>query len=272
MHPSPSSVKYEHLKPERYWGASPDGRSGLLDLMDVEVLLRFILHGLELYTAQGVPIRVTVHLLRHVMATDARQYRRIPPEAIAYFFLHHRLQQISGVPIPLVSDYYWQMPQEQQLALIREYLDEYDEQDRALVLTTPTPRDLEQMNEDLRTVYDLWHTLHPTALGFCGCPGLCPRGYNRSLCIGCPYLVTDSDRLGAALAWRASYAKQAEDLEAQGNPTNARQVRLLVQQLDDHITVMRLQQQVEADGTYTPLFKLLPKPAEGGEESDEEEL
>lgn len=275
VHPSPTSAKYEHLRPERYffqWAASPDGKYGLLNVAGVEVLLRFILHGLDLYTAKGEPIRVTAHILRHVMATDARQYRKIPPEAIAYFFLHHRLQRMGDPAIQVVSDYYWQMTREQQLALIREYLDEQEEQDRALVLLTPTPRDLERMNEDLRVVYDLWQTLHPTALGFCGCPGLCPRGYNRSLCIGCPYLVTDPERLGAALAWRASYAKQAEDLEAQGNLIDARQVRLLVQQLDDHINVMRLQMQRETDGQYMPLFKLLPKPPSEEEVSDEEEF
>jgi hypothetical protein len=275
VHPSLSHTKYEHLRPERYflqWAASSDGQQGLLTTADVEVLLRFMFHGLELYTTGGKPIRVTAHILRHVMATDARQYRQVPPEAIAYFFLHHRLQRVNNPPLSFVSEYYWQMTQEQQLALLREYLDAHEEQDRALALITPTPHDLERMNEDVRAVYEQWHTLHPTAFGNCGCPGLCPRGNDRALCLGCSYLVTDPEKLGAVLAWRASYAEQAEQLEIQGNTIDARQARIKVQQLDDVVNVMRLQLQAELDGGYIPAFKLLPKPGVERKESDEEDL
>lgn len=268
VHPTRSSAKYEDLKPERYffqWDPSPDGRLGIFLVSDVQVLLRFMLHGLNLFTAQGKPIRVSAHLLRHVMATDARQYRHIPPEAIAHFFLHHRLKTLNSphASTSIVTDYYFQMTEAQRLTIIREYLDEQEEHDLALVNTSPTTRDLEQMNEDLQAVYEQWHSLHPTAFGYCGCPGLCPRGYNRSLCIGCSFLVTDPSRLGAAKAWRAAYTQQAEALELQGVLADARQVRILVRQLADLINVMHLQVQAEADGTYNPLFKALPEPQEG---------
>lgn len=273
VHPTRSSAKYEDLKPERYffqWDLSPDGRLGIFLLSDVQVLLRFILHGLNLFTAQGQPIRVSAHLLRHVMATDARQYRHVPPEAIAHFFLHHRVKTSKSphAATSVVTDYYFQMTEAQRLTIIREYLDEQEEHDLTLVNTSPTTRDLEQMNEDLQVVYEQWHSLHPTAFGYCGCPGLCPRGYNRSLCIGCSFLIADPSRLGAAKAWRVAYARQAEVLELQGAFADARQGRILVQQLDDVINVMRLQVQAEADGNYNPLFKVLPEPRE--EVSDEE--
>jgi hypothetical protein len=194
------------------------------------------------------------------MATHARQYRQVPPEAIAHFFLHHRLQVLTGhsPSSSEMSDYYFQMTEEQRFASIREDLDEQEEMDRALLDSRPSARDLEQMNEDLRMTYEQWHTLHPTAFGNCGCPGLCPRGYDRSLCLGCSFLVTDPERMGAALAWRASYATQAEMLEAQGNGIDARQARIKVQQLDDIINVMRLQVQAEVDGRYIPLHRILP--------------
>src|SRR6266566_3672659 len=273
--PSRTNTKYEDLKPERYlfqWAATPDGQQGSLSTGDVQVLLRFILHGLELTTAQGKPIRVSTHLLRHVMATHARQYRHVPPEAIAHFFLHHRLTLLTGrEPRPsAVSDYYFQMTEEQRFATIRADLEEQEEMDRTLMQMAPALRDLEQKNEDLQAVFDEWQTLHPTALGNCGCPGLCPRGVDRALCIGCSYLVEDPERMGAALAWRASYAKQAELLEAQGSVIDARQARLKVQKLDDHITVMRLQLQAEADGRYIPLYKVLPSPHHKVEENREE--
>jgi len=122
----------------------------------------------------------------------------------------------------------------------------------------------------LQAVYDEWHTLHPTALGNCGCPGLCPRGNDRALCLGCSYHVEDPEKLGAALAWRASYAKQAELCEAQGNVIDARQARIKVQLLDDMINVMRMQLRQEATGNYIPLCKVLPSPYLRAEESYEE--
>jgi hypothetical protein len=273
--PSRSNGKYDDLKPERYlfqWDATPDGQHGILSSADVQVLLRFILHGLDLSTAQGKPIHITTHVLRHVMATHARHYRHVPPEAIAYFFLHHRLKELTGQTSSLtdVSAYYTLMTEEQRFAVIGTDLDEQEEMDHTLLQTAPTPRDLEQMNEDLRAVFELWHALHPTALGNCGCPGLCPRGNDRALCLGCSYLVTDPERMGAALVWRESYAKQAELLEAQGNVIDARQARIKVQQLDDVLNVMRLQFQAEADGSYIPLHKALRSPYQKVEESREE--
>lgn len=272
--PSRSNNKYDDLKPERYlfqWSA-PNEQPRCLSSPDVQVLLRFIFHGLELYTAQGKPIRISTHVLRHVMATHARHYRHVPPEAIAYFFLHHRLRELTGQTPSLsdVSEYYTLMTEEQRFAVISADLDEQEELDHALLQRTPTPRDLEQMNEDLRAVFELWHALHPTALGNCGCPGLCPRGTDRALCLGCSYLVTDPERMSVALSWRASYAKQAELFEAQGNFIDARQARIKVQQLEDVINVMRLQLQAEVDGSYIPLHKVLPSPYRKREEGHEE--
>jgi hypothetical protein len=270
--PSRSNAKYEHLKPERYlfqWAATASGEIGALYIHDVETLLRFMLHGMDMYTAQGHPIRVCVHVIRHVMATHARYYRNVPPEAIAWFFLHHRFKELTGRSPSLseVSEYYTQMPEAQRFAIISADLDEQEEIDHALLPPRPGPRDLEQMNAELQAVFELWHALHPTALGHCGCPGLCPREGDRALCLGCSYLVTDPERMSAALSWRTSYAKLAELLEAQGNFVDARQARLKVQQLDDVLQVMRLQLQAEADGSYIPLSKILPSPYRKKEEA-----
>jgi hypothetical protein len=274
--PSISNTKHHDLKPERYlfqWDAPPGGQGTTIGVNDVQVLLRFILHGLELTTARGKLILVSTHLLRHVMSTHARQYRHVPPEVIAHFFLHHRLQELTGrVPsIAEVSEYYFSMTEQQRLAIIREDLDVQEELDRTLMQKAPTPRDLEQKNEDLLAHYQQWHALHSTAFGNCCCPGLCPRENDRALCLGCRYLVEDATKLGAALTWRASYQHQAEFLEAQGNSVDARQARIKVQQLDDVISVMRMQLQREAEGSYIPLHKVLPSPSRKSEESHEEE-
>jgi hypothetical protein len=263
--PAMSNLKREQLHPERYlfqWDASSHEPQTCLSSADAQVLLRFMFHSLDLYTARGKPIRVSVHILRHVMATHARRYRNVPPEVIAHFFLHHRLQELTGhVPsLPEVSEYYTLLTAEQRFAVISADLDEQEELDHALLQMAPSLRDLEQKNADLQAVYEIWHALHPTAFGHCGCPGLCPRGNDRSLCLGCSYHVEDPEKLGAALVWRESYAQQAALFEAQGNAIDARQARIKVQQLDDMINVMRMQLEKEAAGHYIPLHKVLPSP------------
>ncbi len=274
--PARSNTKYEHLKPEHYlfqWDASSNGEVGSLNTRDVQVLLRFILHGLDLFTTHGKPIRVSVHVLRHVMATHARHYRHVPPEVIAHFYLHHRLRELTGRTPSLaeISEYYTLSTEEQRFAAIRADLDEQEELDHLLLQMAPTVRDLEQKNADLQAVYEIWHALHPTAFGHCGCPGLCPRGNDRAHCLGCGYHVEDPEKLGAALVWRESYAQQAALCEAQGNAVDARQARIKVQLLDDMINVMRMQLEEEAAGRYIPVFKLLPSPYRNTETNDENE-
>jgi acyl carrier protein phosphodiesterase len=274
--PSRSNTKREHLKPERYlfqWDALATESPETISSADAQVLLRFILHGLDLYTAQGKPIRVGVHILRHVMSTHARHYRHVPPEVIAHFFLHHRLRELTGrtPSLPEISEYYTLMTEEQRFAVIRTDLDEQEEMDHLLLAMVPKVADLEQKNEAIQAAYELWHALHPTAFGHCTCPGLCPREQDRSLCLGCGYHVEDPEKLGAALVWRADYAKQAALFEAQGNAVDARQARIKVQLLDDMINVMRMQLEEEAAGRYIPVFRVLPSPYRNMEAGDETE-
>ncbi len=150
-------------------------------------------------------------------------------------------------------------------------MDEQEELDHLVLQMAPTVRDLEQKNADVQAVYEIWHALHPTAFGHCGCPGLCPRGNDRAHCLGCGYHVEDPEKLGAALVWRESYAQQAALCEAQGNAVDARQARIKVQLLDDMINVMRLQLEEEAAGRYIPVFKMLPSPYRNTETNDENE-
>jgi hypothetical protein len=252
----PGHHKIEQLKPERYlfqWAARSDGRSGALSPNDVRILMRFLLHNLELRTTQGEPFVISTHLLRHVMATAARHEYDVPPEAIA-FVLHH---QQTGAHVPPATEYYSQMPKEQQLMALVEFQGALEEQTAQFALALPDERTLEQMDEDVREVFERWHVLLETAFGFCGRTGLCPRGYQRNLCIGCPHLVPDPRKRANALKWRQAYAQQAEGLEQEGAAVDARQTRLQVQELSDLMKSMDLLQQAMEDRAYQPAFLLL---------------
>jgi hypothetical protein len=174
VHPHPEHTKAEDLLPERYlfqWAASPDGREGAIIPQDVGTLIRFVLHGLEFSTKQGERFTVSTHLLRHVMATVARHEYKVPAEVIA-FVLHHEQQ---GSTIPVATQYYSQMPEEQRLKLLAEFQMDLEEQAANVLLSVPNERTLEHMEEDLREVFERWQTLLETAFGYCGCISLCPR-------------------------------------------------------------------------------------------------
>lgn len=257
VHSHQDHKKLNDLTPERYlfqWYASSDGRFGAFAPHDVTVLIRFILHGLEFHTKDGEPFAVSAHLLRHVMATAARHAYDVPAEAIAYV-LHH---QQDGCAIPIATQYYSQRTEEQQLTDLAEFQFDVEEQASTIILAMPSERTLAQMEEDLRDVFERWQTLLETAFGFCGRVGLCPRGYQRCLCIGCPYLVPNPAKIQEAVKWQSAYVEQAETLEQEGALVDARQVRLQIKELNDLINSMHILQQAIDDGTHHPLFLHLP--------------
>jgi hypothetical protein len=154
--------------------------------------------------------------------------------------LHHRQQ---GRAVPVATEYYSQLPQERRDTLFADYVLHLEERAAMLEAAVPENRTLDTMSEDLRAVFDRWQTLHPTVFGYCGSTRLCPRGTNRALCIGCPFLIPDPENTWKVERWRTSYARQVDQLEEQGDARDARQVRLLVGELDALLASMRLLQQ-----------------------------
>lgn len=255
--PHPHNTKAEDLSPERYlfqWDASPDGKSGAFHPEDVASLLRFILYGLDFRTREGEPFSVSVHLLRHVMATAASNEHAVPMKAVARV-LHHE-QRGDGVLAATL--YYGQETEEQSLAVFAEFQTDLEVWAASLLVDVPNAQEVAGMQDDLRESFERWHTLLETAFGFCGNVDLCPRNYNRTLCIGCPHLVVDPRKRQQAVYWRNVYARLASELEAEGNTVDARQVHLQVHDLDTLIKDMDITQQSILDGTRKPVFLLLP--------------
>ena len=270
VHPYRNS-KAEDLYPEPYlfqWGASANGRLGLLNPDDVGKLLRFLFHGLTLMTRTGKPIHVAPHLLRHVMATHVRTVKKVPAEAVAYL-LHHRvsLPGIShSLTVPEATAYYSRLPVEHLLALLFEAQLALGSSTKVSYLSVPPPRTLQEMDASLRQIFEQWSMIGPTVLGYCSA-GLCIRPNNRALCLDCPYLVPHYRNLPKAKTWRKLYVLQAELHDAQGHTVDARQARQMIQYLDDIINLMQIQMRTRQDGGYLPFADTLP-PAldEEGEE------
>jgi hypothetical protein len=257
VRPHPHNTKAEDLSPERYlfqWDASPDGKSGSFHPEDVASLLRFILYGLDFRTREGEPFSVSMHLLRHVMANAASNEHAVPMNAVARV-LHHEQR---GDCVPAATLYYGEATEDQSLAVFASFQTDLEVWAASLLVELPNAQEVAGMEDDLRESFERWHTLLETTLGFCGNPDLCPRGYNRTLCVGCPHLVVDPRKRKHALHWRNAYVQYASDLEAKGSTLDARQVRLHIQDLERHIKEMDLLQQAIEDGRRKPVFLLLP--------------
>ena len=192
------------------------------------------------------------------MATAARHGYDVPVEAVAYALHHERRKDRSRqAMISEATEYYSQESDERFLMAFAEFQTDLEEWVFSLEVGFPDERTLEQMDDDLRDVFERWQTLLETTFGFCGRVSLCPRGYQRNLCIGCPHLVADHRKRPIAVKWRNVYAKQAEEHERDGNTVDARQNRLLVRELDDLINSMDVMAQA-LDYGHAPLFLQLP--------------
>ena len=188
------------------------------------------------------------------MATAARHGHAVPVEAMARA-LHH--EQKQGM-VPSATLYYSQETEDQSLVVFAQFQTDLEVWATSLLMELPNEQEVAGMEDDLRESFERWHTLLETTLGFCGNPDLCPRGYNRTLCVGCPHLVVDPRKRQHAVHWRNAYARHAEELEVQGNAVDARQYHLQVRELDRHINEMDITQQSIEDGTRKPVFLLLP--------------
>lgn len=269
---NPSTTpKEEDLYPEPYffqWASSADGRAGVLTGADVSYLLRFLFHGLTLTTRTGTPIQVAAHLLRHVLASHARQVQNVPAEAVAYL-LHHRVLldgegATRSLTISEATAYYSSKTMEQLLALLFEAQSMLLSSSNHSYLQVPPPRTLAEMDEALRQIFEQWGTIGPTVLGYCGA-GLCIRPNNRALCLDCPHLVPHYSNLPKAKTWRKLYVLQAQLHDEHGHHVDARQARQMIQHLDDIINLMQIQMRVRQDAGLLPLAEtLLPKHQDEG--------
>ncbi len=240
--------KAEDLQPERYlmqWASSADGRLGLLSPHDVQLLLRFLFHGLHVFTAEGEPVSVAMHLLRHIAATHARQSKRVPAEIVAHHMLHHKLVRAEGMAprqyvTSALTDYYTRLPEQDRLGLFYALQTRYNV-GAGEILVMPDTGDLAAMEKHFHAVFEQWGAIAPVTFGWCGAPGLCIRPDNRGHCLGCGYLQPDWRRFANIAPYREIYRRMLARAEEQGLQTEATQAGRHLAALDGLAAVMRVQ-------------------------------
>ncbi len=271
-----NSARAEDLTAARcifQWAASGDGQNGLLYEGDIVSLLRFLYHGLPLYTADGERIALVTQLLRHLSATHARHYQRVPVEIVAHLLLHHKLVLAGRAgaeryAAPAITEYYTRMPMQEQLGLL------YTLQERHRItpddiVVMPEASDLDAMEAHLRRVFEQWGAIAPVTFGACGSPGLCVRPDNRNHCLGCGFLVPDWRRAANLAPHREIIGRVLARAEEQGLRTEARQARENLAQLDGLAAVMRAQRLAWEDRRELPVVERVMGPVAGGEVAGE---
>jgi hypothetical protein len=130
-------------------------------------------------------------------------------------------------------------------------------------------REAMERSDDLtREVYETWHAYHPVVFGHCGHPGLCVRGRDRVLCLGCPFLVPRPEYRWRAERYGHDYAAMADRLDADANAGEAREYRHLAGQCMDLAHLMQRLEEAEADVGWRPLYRELPEGRPDAEHDD----
>jgi hypothetical protein len=253
----PRGHKAHHLKPERYlfqWAGH------VISPRTVNRLMWLVLNNIELRDLSGEPFDVTSHLLRHVGITVARHDFGVPLEVAAEMLHHTRSRDGTAPP---ATQYYSRLPAGDAAFVWHEQIHRLMERATTVTLAPIDSADelaqlLARCDEQTREVFERWHAFHPVVFGHCGRAGLCIRPTNRVLCLGCPFLNPRPEYQGRAEHYQAAYAAMAADLDASGNPSEAREHRHLASLCGKLIHEMELLSQAESTGRWRPPYRPLP--------------
>ncbi len=269
---APRGNKAAYLEPERYFF---QWHQMVIPPATINGLLRLIFAGLDLHDTTGRAFNITSHILRHVGQTLARYRYQVPLEVIAALGLHHRLD--DGRP-SAASEYYTLQPEQERLLAQQRTIDRLVDDGRALVPVDPVDEErrlqeaMERSDELTRDAYETWHAYHPVVFGHCGHSGLCVRGRERVLCLGCPFLVPRPEYRWRAERYAQDYAVMAQRLRTEGNMGEAREYQHLASKCMDLAHLMLRLEEAETDVGWRPLYRELPEGRSANAGCDHEEV
>lgn len=217
--------QYGKTPPDRYifqW----EGKALCQDILNV--LLRFLLHGLVFKRADGRSVHLTSHMLRHAFATEAAD-QRVPVDVIARI-LHQRDTTVTK---------YHSRPTADQVIEAAEmmFVERIDVGAEAV-------RDPEEIGRLLRDAQGKIGALTEVVGGTCVIGSLCPAKF---ACVGCTGNAPDPARrheVEKKLAWAAQQLEWAEreDLLAE-----ARQMKALIRDCNLMLEEMKLIEAAKAN-------------------------
>jgi len=203
----------------------------------INAILRFLLHGVIMQTAEGQQVVLKAHLLRHAFATHAAQTEKLPID-IVKTLLHKKDIEVTS---------YYAAPTKQQISssinsLHDNWISFIDLQKGIL----RAPGELKEMFEDYREKVG---TLSKVVGGICTVDSVCP---SKMACVGCGAKVPRpkyKDELIAYYNWADESEKR---FNKQGLPLEARKMKIAKNRARHELDEIRLIEKYHKDEEYAP--------------------
>jgi hypothetical protein len=204
----------------------------------LNTLIRFLLHGIVLDTANGKPVHITSHLLRHAFATELAELK-VSPDVIAEI-LHQRDVRVTK---------YYSRPTTTQIMNATElvFVDRID-------IAAESLRDPEGLGRLLKDAEGKVGALSEVLGGTCVVGNMCPAKF---ACIGCVGNVPDPAKRYQVERKRAWAGEQKGWAARNGMLAEERQMKQLVQDCDMALVEMDLIRKARSDGSQLVKIRLL---------------
>ncbi|MUT67095.1 site-specific integrase [Paenibacillus sp. NEAU-GSW1] len=198
----------------------------------VNAILRFLLHGIVVQTAEGSQVVFKAHLLRHAFATHAAQTEKIPVD-IVKTLLHQRDIEVTT---------YYSAPTKQQISSSIQTLHEnwvsYIDIQKGILRA---PDELKDMFEEYR---ERVGTLSKVVGGICTIDSVCPT---KMACVGCGAKVPRPEFKEEILAYYNWADESEKRFEKQGLPLEAKKMKIAKNRAKHELDEIRLIEKYQGD-------------------------
>lgn len=194
--------------------------------------MRFLLHGMDIRTADGKQVSVRAHLLRHAFATHAVQVEKIPIDIVGRW-LHQKTVAVTS--------YYSQVTD----TMVADAADEYLSRISAHI---DVEKAVERSPKYLQDLYDesasKTGTLAQVVGGSCASHGLCKA---QLACIGCAAKVPDPEKRNQVLHQRDWAVKELVFYRREGLMPELKRLERMIAYADGELREMDLIESYRGD-------------------------
>ena len=205
-------------------------RGRQLDRSSINACMRFLLHGVEVSTAQGEVVRLSAHLLRHGFATEMRELE-VPLDVIA-LLLNQRDVDVTR---------YYARPTPAQLVALQErvFTDRLD-------LTRTHLRAPAEIRRQAEAARGGVGALVPVVGGTCTVANMCPAKF---ACLGCAGNAPDPAKRAQVEEFKRIWEDMVRLASKQGLAAEEQKARGIIGGCEDMLAEMALIEASERDGT-----------------------
>lgn len=228
----------KHLMPNKRYIFQYQSRH--INVFSINAILRFLLHGMVIQSAEGNQVVLKAHLLRHAFATHAVQTEKIPVD-IVKTLLHQKDIEVTS---------YYSAPTAQQVSesinsLHENWVSYIDIQKGIL----RGPEELKELYDDYREKVG---TMSKVVGGICTIDSVCPT---KMACVGCGAKVPQpefKEEITAFYNWADESEKRFEQL---GLVLEAKKMKIAKSRAKNELKEIHLIEKSQKDETYAPKIR-----------------